>query len=263
MNEKNFDPEKVKKAKEIAAGPLGEMVGKFPLRFAKVAFFGERPNGKKTVKINNGTITLLELEGRSVGITCFHVIDSYRKFNEQMNSVFQIGNIGIDPFERIIDESSELDLVLIDLSDISNKIIKQSDEIESSFFVPYKWPPTPIKKGDFVAFGGFPGTWREYVSWDKIIFDSYSSGACRIEVVHNEYFVCQFEREFWVESFNYHGHDGMNLSILGGLSGGPVFILRSLHWELVGIIYEFSSEFDLMYVRPTHFIRSDGTISVE
>ena len=67
--------------------------------------------------------------------------------------------------------------------------------------------------------------------------------------VKEDHSVCQFEREYWVETMNRHNHNGMDLHDLGGLSGGPVFIHRELFWELVGIIYEFSPEFDLMYVR--------------
>lgn len=78
--------------------------------------------------------------------------------------------------------------------------------------------------------------------------------------MRERHFICQFEREFWVESFNLGGRDGLDLRNLGGLSGSPVFVHRSVFWELVGIVYEFSESFDLMYARPVRFIREDGTI---
>lgn len=260
MEDGHFDPEQVRRATETAAGPLGQEMGRFPLRFAKVVFFGTRPERNGSVRVNNGTATLLHLGGRPIAITCSHVIESYRECRSLTNCVFQIGNLGIDPLERIIDESSEFDLVTIDLSGLPVEDGEQGGGIGSCIFTPSDWPPNPIAADDSVAFGGFPGEWREFISWDQIVFDSFSSGACRITAIHDTYFVCQFERQFWVQSFNLHGRSGMDLSDLGGLSGGPVFIHRELHWELVGIIYEFSSEFDLMRIRPARLIGDDGTI---
>ncbi len=259
MNEEHLDPELVKRAKEQAAGPLGRELAKFPLRFAAAGFFGKRPVRDRPVEVNHGTMTLVELGGRRMAVTCSHVLKKYREISDDSSTLFQISGRELDPLERIIGESPDLDLVSIDLSDIDVDELVRGEEIGSCFFVPRDWPPKQLQSGDFVAFGGFPGKWRRYPSWDEIVFDSWSSGACGVASVREEYFVCQFEREYWVESFNIGGHEGMELDDIGGLSGGPVFILRGLRFELVGVIYEFSSEFDLMYVRPTQLIREDGT----
>ncbi len=42
------------------------------------------------------------------------------------------------------------------------------------------------------------------------------------------------------------------------MSGGPAFIYRDLYAEWVGIVYQFSSDFDLMYIRPSHLLGSDS-----
>ena len=110
MNYESFDSERVKRAKELAAGPLGKEMAKFPLRFAKAVFFGEKPSKDNQIKVNNGTITLINLGGRLIGVTCFHVIDAYRQMNEDDSCIFQIGNIEFEPLERIIDQSPEMDL---------------------------------------------------------------------------------------------------------------------------------------------------------
>lgn len=260
MECEEFDPELVKKAKALSAGPLGKEMAKFPLRFAKAAFFGEKPSKDKYIKVNNGTITLVELEGHPIGVTCFHVIDAYRQINDGENYVFQIGNLEFNPLERVIGESPKMDLVSIDLKGINVNELIMREGIGSEFFVPPCWPPKKIKSGDYVVFGGFPGKWRQYLSWNEIVFDSWSSGGSKVSSVSEKHFICQFEREFWVESFNLHDHDGLDLHQLGGLSGGPVFIHRGLYWELIGIIYEFSEGFDLMYIRPADLLNYDGTI---
>ena len=242
MTAEEFDPKRVKKAKALAAGSLGQEMGKFPLRFAKSLSFGQKPSKDEPITINNGTITFVKLGEHLIGITCSHVIDKYKEINKDGNCIFQIGHLEFDPLKRIIDQSSELDLVSIDLSGLDVTQTINDIEIGSEFFVPSNWPPKEIEPGDYVAFGGFPGEWRQYLSWDEVVFDSWSSGGSEVSSARDQYFICQFERKFWVESFNYHDHHGLELKKLGGLSGGPVFIHRGLHWDLVGIIYEFSED---------------------
>lgn len=265
MDCKNLDPKQVKKAKEISTGPLGKEMAKFPLRFAKAAFFGNRPTKQKPQKVNQGTVTLLELNSRPIALTCSHVLDEYRKIHGNPNVIFQIGDLEFNPLERIIDESesSKLDIATIDLQGLNLEELIGSEEIGSSFFSPMQWPPNSIQQGEFVAMGGFPGVWRKHISWYETIANSWSSGATQVSLVREKHFVCQFEREYWVESFNKYGHDGLNLHELVSLSGGPVFIHRNIYWEFIGIIYEFSKDFDLMYIRPASLILEDGTICKE
>ena len=108
------DADKVAQAKKLAAGPLGEALSKFPLLFAKVAFFGDRPSRNWPAKINNGTITLVDLGNGPLGLTCHHVLKEYRKVRDATPGVtFQIGNVEIDPLEQLIDENRRLDLATI------------------------------------------------------------------------------------------------------------------------------------------------------
>jgi hypothetical protein len=261
MGYEKLDPKLVKRAKEAAAGPLGQEMSKFPLRFATAAFFGDRPKKGRLQKVNNGTVTLLNLDGRRIALTCSHVLEGYRKIYGTPNTNFQIGDLELNPLDRIIDESSDLDLVTLDLEGLSLREFSNDEGIGTHFFDPVRWPPDRIKQGDFVAFGGFPGLWRQNLSWRELLFDSWSSGATEVTSVSEDHFVCQFEREFWVASLNLHGLEGLELRKLGGLSGSPVFIHRSIYWELVGVVYEFSESFDLMYARPTSLLRKDGTFA--
>ena len=60
----------------------------------------------------------------------------------------------------------------------------------------------------------------------------------------------QFEREFWVK----HGHEAEPETIRG-MSGGPVFAITHneesgiMTYEFIGHIYQFSEDFELLYVR--------------
>ena len=90
-------------------------------------------------------------------------------------------------------------------------------------------------------------------------FSSYSNGASRVTVARDTYFVSQFEHEYWVSSFAHR--DAADLSRLGGLSGGPAFAPRGLHYDFVGVVYEFSRDYELLYFRHAGVIDLDGCLS--
>jgi hypothetical protein len=265
MITENLTPKQIKRAKELASGPLGQQLAKYPLRFAAAVLISERPNIEHcTPKVNNGTVTLINFGNGPIAITCSHVIDGYRKRQQyNKNTTFQIGCLEIDPLRNLIDENAELDLATIDLKNHDLSKIHSGGEIGSCFLRPVAWPPNDIAEGDYVTFGGFPGTWSKQSLEFEFVFPSFSS-LCPVASVNEDYFVIQFERGYWVETSDYTATENWkDLHELGGLSGGPVFIHRSLHFELVGIIQEFSKSFDLTRVRKSKFIGEDGCIKVE
>ena len=214
----------------------------------------------RATELNNGSVTLLKLGNRTIGVTCHHVIDYYRQLLDRSNVLCQIGEAEINPLDRIIDESQQFDLTTLDLEGVTFTPSNVDTEIGSHLFQPAIWPPNSVKSGDFVAFGGFPGTWRSQVAWDELVFPTFSSGACKVASVGEDYFMCQFAREYWVEVMNPYGLG--DLHNLGGLSGSPVFIWRKLFAELVGIVYQFSPGLDLVRIRPVKLIGEDGKIKI-
>ncbi len=247
------------KAKQLAAGPLGEQLAKFPLLFAKSILFGQRPSKSHRSEIKSGSVTLVDLGEGVLAITCEHVIASYQKMKQTHDSlVFQIGDIELDPLEQLIDKNVRLDLATIRLTDAQSRSITSNGPIGSCIFRPKLWPPEPLKVGEFVAFGGFPGSLRTIASFDEYVFESWSSGASEISSVSDGQFVSKFEREFWVKSFGAEHH--LMLDTLGGLSGGPVFINRGLYWEFVGIVSQYHENYDAMFFASTFSLRTDGTI---
>jgi hypothetical protein len=191
-------------------------------------------------------------------ITCYHLLDLYRDLlKENRKPLFQVGDIEIDPLSQIIDENKRLDLATIKINSDQAKAITGGEEIGSCFFEPRSWPPQPLKEGDFIAFGGFPGKWREHHAFDEIVFPSFSSGGCMVKQVAEDRFACQFEREYWVTALNSDNREP--LYDIDGMSGGPAFIHRELYWDFIGVIYEFSS-FDIVYLRPALVLCQDGSI---
>jgi hypothetical protein len=62
-----------------------------------------------------------------------------------------------------------------------------------------------------------------------------------------------------MKSFGAEHH--MNIDALGGLSGGPVFINRGLHWDFVGVVSQYHENFDAMFFTSTAGLRANGTIT--
>lgn len=247
-------------AKQLAAGALGEKLGKFPLLFAKAAFFGQRPSKKRPSEISSGSVSLVDLGDGPLAITCEHVIAGYIDMAKKHdNCVFQIGSVEINPLEQLVEKNARLDLATIRLTAEQAKLITTEGEIGSCIFRPTVWPPEPLQKGQFVAFGGFPGCLRTIESFDEYIFGSWSCGASEISSVSDGQFVSAFEREYWVKSFGSDHH--MNIDALGGLSGGPVFIDRGLYWDFVGIVSQYHENFDAMFFASSRALRANGTIT--
>ncbi len=247
------------KAKKLAAGDFGRELNKFPLLFAKAAFFGQRPSPKKPTEIKNGTIALIDLGKGPMGITCQHVIEGYREDRNNFEEViFNIGNVELDPIAQLLDENAKIDLALIELTENQIMEITSGGEIGSSVIKPNKWPPEPPDKDKFVMFGGFPGSLRKVESFNEIVFSSWSSGASRIDSVSENRFISTFEREYWISSFGKEHH--MGLHDLGGMSGGPAFIDRGLYFEFVGILSDYEENYDAVFFASVQSITQNGEI---
>lgn len=254
----NISPED---AKKLAAGPLGAELAKYPLRFSTPVFFGDFPRNNNPAKINNGSASLLNFGNGPLAITCFHVLNHYRSRIENGDKcLFQIGPCRLDPLNQLISENKELDIAVISLSEKQASEITKNDVISSSFFQPICWPANPISKDEYIAFGGFPGKWRTQLTGGALEFGTYSSGGSRVDTVGNTYFITQFEREYWIQSLGLK--DPVDLTELGGLSGGPAFVSRGLYFDFIGIIYQFSSDYELLYLRNSNILRSDGQINI-
>ena len=245
----------------LAKGPAGEILSSFAAHYAKAFIFGEKPVKGKNTAISNGTVTLICLPERKVAITCWHVIEAYRNILANNKSVVaQIGDTVIDPLSQLIDESRFFDLAVIELTDNQVERITSEGEIGSRLVDGRAWPPTRVSTSEVAMLAGFPGKYREILEFDEIEFRAFCAAGIRVHSAQEDYFTCQFEREYWVKSFGAEGGTDHLEPHLGGMSGGPAFVDRGLSWELGGFIYEHSANFDILYLRPANLINSDGTI---
>lgn len=236
-------------------------LSQFPILFARAVGFGRRRSHLNPGTLNTASVTLVDLGRGPMAITCSHVLAEYRRVRDSGEPVFfQIANVTLDPDAQVIAESTDLDLATIHLSLQQATMLRDDGVVGASIFQPAAWPPNPINENDVVALGGFPGSWREAVALNEIRSNSYSIGATAVSSVAEDHFACRFERDRWVWASRVHTLGDVN--DLGGLSGGPVFALRGFRYDLVGIIYEFSRDFDILFLRPAHLIHVDGRIGL-
>jgi hypothetical protein len=245
-------------AKALVAGGLGEVMQRFPLRFCKPVLFGMPPSRQYPAKVNNGTGALLWYNGEFLVVTCAHVLNHYRTVRQDNPACFfAVGNCHFDPLKQIVTEDSAIDICVIRMTSSQvTEVLDTKTGIGQDFFeLPSK--PTPsVKIGDFVTFAGFPGDLRRLESLDAFNFGTYSSGAARVTDRHSDYLGCQFEREHWIRS----GDAGeLEPDSLGGMSGGPAFVLRHspvglISYEFCGIIYKMHEASESLFIRDVSAI---------
>jgi len=250
-------------AKAIIAGTVELEMERYPLRSASMAFFGSAPRDGVPQEMSSGSVSMLKIDDKPLILTCSHVLRGYRERLAEGECIFQIGNCKLDPLSQLVEESMALDLAVIGLTNEQALEIQKPGSGFGEFFVnPTVWPPAPVSEGDFVSFGGYPGELRRATSFNELSFGSYSSGASRVTAAHTDYLVCQFERGHWI-SHSFEPEP----SNIRGMSGGPVFAIRQsgktgiVTHEFIGIIYEFSEDYELLYVRLAHVLDSNGRMA--
>jgi hypothetical protein len=229
--------------------------------------FGPPPHPARPFRVNNGTASLLKTHGQFFAVTCEHVLRHYRKVRgAEPNCVMVIGDCHFDPLPQIVIEDQVIDVCVIRLTPTqAAEVTRGETGIGRDFFTLEAQLSTPVKIGDFVTFAGFPGELRRPESFDSLNFGTYSSGAARVTDRHADYLVCQFEREFWVRS----GDNGdPEPEHLGGLSGGPAFVLRHspagiMSYEFCGIVFRMHEGTESLYVRDLSALNFSGDMAAE
>jgi hypothetical protein len=237
------------------SNPLFEALAGYPTKFAHPVYLGESPHDSEVAALASGIGVFIRLGSRLVGVTCQHVLASFReKRKGNDRAIFAFGQLVIDAESLVLDESEKLDLVTFDLTGLSGRLSDQGRSVE-----PTQWPPGEISEGEAVAFAGFPGEWREQPARGEMEFHSFASGASPIRSVHPTYFYTQLEMDSAIRA----GVGRPDLGPLGGLSGAPVFAWQRgalLTAELVGFVKEYLKEYDLLYIRRSTCIAPDGTL---
>jgi hypothetical protein len=209
---------------------------------------------KSNDDINNGTCFFVELEDKCIAVTNYHVVQHW--LDLRSNGVladFRISNYVYPMMDQcLIDSCETLDLATILIPNHIKLMMVQ----EGKLFFKYK-DPLNVEVGDMVFALGWPGVLRE---------DQINSSNLYVTTIHDEVisvsdrrFIIEFHRENWLKRMCEK--EITDLTSLGGLSGGPVFLFSDGILHIVGVIFENVSAF-VDGVQCVHFkhIRADGTI---
>jgi hypothetical protein len=239
---------------------IARQYAKFALQFSAVICFGE---DRGIPMMNHGNISLLKMGGRQFGITNYHVVEGFRQRKAAGKPLFcQIGNVPIDPMDRLHSCSEAVDLAILDLSKVDAAGIRGTRDIPCQFHEPDGWPPRMPQEGDFALLGGFPVTKRTELELRHFEFGSFSSGATLIYSVQPDVITCRIEIDECVISLD---RDGKGLEDLPGISGSPVMVAGErdcgiIVFDLIGVVFEHSMSWDVLRIRPMTLINSHGYI---
>jgi len=246
--------EKLREAGFPKIAHLGDALATLPLISARPVWYGDSPQTSREPQMRNATVTLLELDGLFLAVTCEHVISSFEGFRDaNPAAVFGVHRTQIDVDSCIRARSRSLDLVTLDVTPYVQAGLLE----DSSFHRPPVWPPSPVSEKDVIAVAGFPGIWRKHKDIGHFQFFTFSSGAGEVTSVREDYLYTRFRLDDCIIA----ARDGLVASDLGGLSGGPVWAWRPLHLELVGFVKEYQPDYDLLYVRRALVVSRDGTLN--
>ena len=194
-----------------------------------------------TGPVRNGTGSLIRVSDSLYVITAGHVISHLRNERDSGQAVqLRIADLIVELDENRFAIHPSVDLALISVTP-EEAMVVGTFVTEAVDLGSLSVPPT----GAYVLCAGFPVYLRE--KQHRELEYGALSALLKITTVGDNYWICQFEREQWISSFG--GEIPPPDTALGGMSGGPVFLVGQIHYPLVGIITEFHSAFELLRIQ--------------
>ncbi len=258
MSTRDLTPEEEAEARDLARGDYGALKSRFPLRCAMPVVIQGWDQHRSDYR--NGSIALVELpSGTKAGITCWHVVQSYRRRRDRWpNTELCIGNTPVDLEARLIDEDEQMDLAVLDLGELELGFTTR-EAIGIEFHKPTKWPPgSVIAREDALHLAGFPEVFRHEADPAVVQLETLALAGQSVISARSNLITVEFDRAAWIGWGR-----GQDLRQLSGMSGGPAFVSRwepLEYFELVGVMSDFSDGFDVAFIRPVGAVTQDGTL---
>jgi Trypsin-like peptidase domain len=249
-----------------------DYLNEFTIRYCVPVIVGfEHSGGKAIEEPHYGTATLLQLSDRRLIVTNDHVLawieDESRKRSRPF--VFQIGRLPINPNERLVARSRKLDLCTFRADDLDAQSLTDrfaSDPVPRlEFYRVHRWPPSEAQAGDKLVWAGFPTSLRHVENGERFTVPLTFMGPV-VSRVDEDMIISNNdpERKDWLvhygEDLTPYSHE---LNILGGMSGGPVFLSEGparLAPELVGLISAYHKTVHQMQISRLDGMCEDGRL---
>ena len=209
--------------------------------------------------LNSGTVFFVDLGSGPFGVTAAHVVEALiEDKNSHPNLVCQIGNMLLDPSDRLLGLNSSFDLATFRISAEDLASIGKVAHVD-----PGPWPPRSPQEGRGTLFGGFrKGEGKEFSIHEPYPFD-FSHGFDTLAGVYEHQMKIRFEREYWVHRPGRR--EAEPEADWGGISCGPLFALFEnpvVFYQLVGVISQYSATLELLVAKPARFIAKNGFVSI-
>jgi len=206
--------------------------------------------------LKNATGVLIDTGGKEILVTCQHVWSGFQDECSR-NQNLRLG-VGCDGLKitlfnpHVIDEDVNYDIVILELNfkhALKDKVIYKATY----------WPPLLPSVKDPALFLGYPGSYR-YVPGQK--GNIFFGKACFLDFVSSvseRNIILADEKN--VREIRKHMDICPDLGLLGGMSGGPVFIKRNNKHELIGIMRGAGDgPHATIFAAPLYYIKPDGTL---
>jgi hypothetical protein len=210
---------------------------------------------------------LIYFRGVPFLLTSWHVLETYRTFSRERQTQFYFADCAIDPVARLFMENDEVDLAVIDASNlhIRRDRARLLGVPDVQPHRPSQWPPPPPQAGDNVFFAGWPEVGRTIdIANMEATFQPYGYVGATVRDVTRHIFTVEFERDQFRGVTGLETRAQLEERQLSGLSGTPIFRDTSgtggLVPELIGFVKEYSENWDLMIATSALNVRADGRV---
>jgi hypothetical protein len=194
-------------------------------------------------KVNGATGCILRLDSGAYIVTANHVLTEYDKRSKSEPLNWQFGNLPpFDPIPRVAWRDADRDVVFLRIS--KKEVLAACNDTSLVFEALGGWPPPVPTSGQVVLISGFPRTLREVDS--RVISAGPYSAMFRVTTSAFGYFTCQIVQDDLI-SFDGGALPPEDADV-GGLSGGPVALMTSLAYPLVGIVTEHLQAFNILRI---------------
>lgn len=238
-------------------------LAQFATTFAVPILIRARNNSYEPT-ITSGTGLLLRIGDRRLLVTAQHVLMQYR--NERVRdaaTLFDLGEIAIDPIRRLVSDEATTDLATINLDDITPPH-RPPPQPGPEFFTPSSWPGSDVNEGDRVFFASWPSAYRRVSESGLDVFLGHDA-IMNVPVtgISEHEFRITFDRSNWQAAPNSEKPPDFVMDRrLGGFSGAGVFRIspKGECPDLVGFVKQYLEATDTVICSPVTKLRSDGTL---
>lgn len=237
------------------------------------AIYWATDNAAHVDRLQNGSLFFVDAGLGVFGVTAAHVVESC--LEDESSAGFRSCMIArngtpypINLSERIICRHKEMDLATLRFSEaevreIGRTVVRGHRD---------NWPPPLPREHTAITYCGFPGVGRTVLEQTNLTFKAVVMQGPRASA-HETCISIQIARE---QLEQHHGNTAMPLNFnFSGMSGGPAlsYARDFPDMTLQGVIFRGPNPstdpaqaiegFELISIRPAHFINADGTLDVQ